>query len=97
MGAKPQHRRGAAKLRLRGDIKIVGKGTEFIGEYVPDDRIAALKEELLIPEDKKILLYFGTLSQKKNVRLVIDTMLELKETGDEYIRFRWAEDRTRNT
>lgn len=70
---------------FRGDIKIVGKGTEFIGEYVPDDRIAALKEELLIPEDKKILLYFGTLSQKKNVRLVIDTMLELKETGDEYI------------
>lgn len=70
---------------FRGDIKIVGRGTEFIGEYVPEERVEALREELIIPEDKRILLYFGALSRQKNVRLVVDTCLELKETDDRYV------------
>lgn len=70
---------------FRGDIKIVGRGTEFIGEYVPLERIEDLREELAIAEDKKVLLYFGALTQQKNVRLVVDTCLKLKEAGDEYV------------
>ena len=85
MGSEPKHGRRAEKLRLSRRHKNRGQGTEFIGEYVPEERVEALREELIIPEDKRILLYFGALSRQKNVRLVVDTCLELKETDDRYV------------
>ena len=86
MGSEPKHGRRAEKLRLsRRHKNSAGRGTEFIGEYVPEERVEALREELIIPEDKRILLYFGALSRQKNVRLVADTGLELKETDDRYV------------
>lgn len=83
-----QSRNTAEVLRsygFRGDIQLVGRGTEFINEYVPKERISELREQLLIPEDKRVLLYFGALTRKNNIRLIIDTCLELKETDDRFV------------
>lgn len=69
----------------RGEIHIVGSGTDYIGEYVPDSRVRELREELGIDENKKVLLFVGSLSWQNHLKLLLETVGELKSRSDQFV------------
>lgn len=67
-----------------GHIGIMENGTDMA---MPDDHEQirkATREQLDIPEDKKVILFVGQLVWHKNIKLVLDSFKLLVERGHDY-------------
>ncbi len=69
----------------RGEIFVMDNGSSFrIEEGEREDLAARAAEQHGLEKGKKTILFIGHLIWHKNLRLVLDTMKKLVETGEDY-------------
>ena len=69
----------------RGDVFVMDNGSSYRIEAGERESLAArAAEKYGLEQGKKTLLFIGHLIWHKNLRLVLDTMKQLAETGEDY-------------
>ena len=69
-----------------GKIRLVPNATDFVYPTNANERIAALKSQHGI-KDEKILLFVGRLVSQKNILFIAESLAKLKQKGDKFKMF----------
>ena len=72
------------KIGYTGDYVVMPNGCDMPKRIYGDDEVAAIKDEMGIPQDTPLFIYAGRMIWYKNIRLILDACKQLKDKGEDF-------------